>query len=86
MTLMELWVKKKAQDPLVARSASRPTFASLMGYKRSLVDTCKSSNVLIVSTLVVFMFSRCVIGYVFCINKLCNEELSLLHIMTRNCS
>ena len=55
MTLMELWVKKKAQDPLVARPTSRPTFASLMGYKRSLVDTCKSSNVLIVSTLVVFV-------------------------------
>ena len=52
-------MKKNAQDPLVARPASRPTFASLMGYKTSLVDTCKSSNVLIVSTLVVFMFSLC---------------------------
>ena len=57
-------MKKNAQDPLVARPASRPTFASLMGYKTSLVDTCKSSNVLIVSTLVVFMFSLC-FGYVF---------------------
>ena len=59
LALMELLVKKKAQDPLVARPASRPTFALLMGYKRSLVDTCKSSNVLIVSTLVVFMYSLC---------------------------
>ena len=54
----------------------------LMGYKRSLVDTCKSSNVLIVSTLVVFVL----LAMFFCINKLCNEELSLLHIMTRNYS
>ena len=76
MALMELLVKKKAQDPLVARPASRPTFALLMGYRRRLVDTCKSSSVLVASTLVVFMFSLCYC-YVFCINRLCNDELSL---------
>ena len=48
-------MKEKAQDPLAARSTSRPIFASVMGYRRSLVDTCKSSSVLVVSTLVVFM-------------------------------
>ena len=33
-----------------------PTFASLMGHKSSLVDTCKSSRVLVVSPIVAFMF------------------------------
>ena len=50
-------MKEKAQDPLAARSTSRPIFASVMGYRRSLVDTCKSSSVLVVSTLVAFMYS-----------------------------
>ena len=50
-----------------------------MGYRRSLVDTCKSSSVLVVSTLVAFMY----LFLVFAINRLCNDELSLLHIMTR---
>ena len=45
-------MKEKAQDPLAAKSTSRPIFASVMGYRRSLVDTCKSSSVLVVSTLV----------------------------------
>ena len=40
-------MKEKAQYPLAARSTSRPIFAPVMGYK-SLVDTCKSSSVLIV--------------------------------------
>ena len=44
------------EDPLAARSTSRLVFASVMGYKRSLVDTCKSSSVLVVSTLVAFMY------------------------------
>ena len=34
---------------------------------------------LVVSTLVIFMFSLC-----FCITRLCNDVLSLLHIMTNN--
>ena len=72
-------MKEKAQDPLAARSTSRPIFASVMGYRRSLADTYKSSSVLVVSTLVVFMCLCCV----FVINRLCNDELSLLHIMTR---
>ena len=33
-----------------------PTFASPKGYKSSLVDSCKSSSVLLVSPLVAFMF------------------------------
>ena len=33
-----------------------PTFASLMGHKSSLVDTCKSSRVLVVSPTVAFVF------------------------------
>ena len=45
-------MKEKAQDPLVTRSTSRPIFTSVMGYRRSLVDTCKSSTVLVMSTLV----------------------------------
>ena len=53
---MELLVKENAQDPLAARSTSRPICASGMGYRRSLVDTCKSSSVLVVSTLVAFMY------------------------------
>ena len=61
---------------------SRPIFASVMGYRRSLVDTCKSSSVLVVSTLVAFMYLLC-FCLVFAINRLCNDELSLLHIMTR---
>ena len=75
-------MKEKAQDPLTARSTSRPIFASVMGYRRSLVDTCKSSSVLVVSTLVAFMYLLC-FCLVFAINRLCNDELSLLHIMTR---
>ena len=74
-------MKEKAQDPLAARSTSRPIFASVMGYRRSLVDTCKSSSVLVVSTLVAFMYLLC-FCLVFAINRLCNDELSLLHIMT----
>ena len=74
-------MKEKAQDPLAARSTSRPIFASVMGYsyRRSLVDTCKSSSVLVVSTLVAFMC----FCHVFAINRLCDDESSLLHIMTR---
>ena len=72
-------MKEKAQDPLAARSTSRPIFASVMGYRRSLVDTCESSSV---STLVAFMYLLC-FCLVFAINRLCNDELSLLHIMTR---
>ena len=34
-----------------------PTFASPKGYKSSLVDSCKSSSVLLVSPLVAFMLS-----------------------------
>ena len=71
-------MKEKAQDPLAARSTSRPIFASVMGYRRSLVDT----SVLVVSTLVAFMYLLC-FCLVFAINRLCNDELSLLHIMTR---
>ena len=71
-------MKEKAQDPLAARSTSRPIFASVMGYRRSLVDT---SSVLVVSTLVAFMYLLC-FCLVFAINRLCNDELSLLHIMT----
>ena len=72
-------MKEKAQDPLAARSTSRPIFASVMGYRRSLVDTCKSSSLLVVSTLVAFMYLLC-----FCYQTdYCNDELSLLHIMTR---
>ena len=52
-------MKEKAQDPLAARSTSRPIFASVMGYRRSLVDTCKNSSVLVVSTLVAFMYLLC---------------------------
>ena len=74
-------MKEKAQDPLVARSTSRPIFASVMGYKRGLVDTCKSSSVLVVSTLVAFMYLLC-FCLVFAINRLCSDELSLLHNMT----
>ena len=74
-------MKEKAQDPLAARSTSRPIFASVMGYRRSLVDTCKSSSVFVVSTLVAFMYLLC-FCLVFAINRLCNDELSLLHIMT----
>ena len=71
-------MKKKAQDPLVARPTSRPTFALLMGYRRRLLDTCKSSSVLVVSTFVAFIFSLFLLStdYVY------NDELSLLHIMT----
>ena len=79
---MKLLVKEKAQDPLTARATSRPIFACVMGYRRSLVDTCKSSSVLVVSTLVAFMYLLC-FCLVFAINRLCNDELSLLHIMTR---
>ena len=44
LDLMELLVKEKAQDPLVAdQLTSRPIFASVMGYRRNLVDTCKST-------------------------------------------
>ena len=84
LDLMELLVKEKAQDPLAARSTSRPIFASVIGYRRSLVDTCKSSsvlNMLVVSTVVAFMYLLC-FCLVFAINRLCNDELSLLHIMT----
>ena len=69
---MELLGKEKAQDPLAARSTSRPMFASVMGYrskKLSLVDTCKSSSVLVVSTLVAFMHLLC-FCLVFAINRL----------------
>ena len=76
-------MKEKAQDPLPARSTSRPIFASVMGYRRSLVDTCKNSSVLVVSTLVAFMYLLC-FCLVFAINRLCNDELSLLHIMTHD--
>ena len=41
-------MKEKAQGSLVARLTSRPIFASVMGYRRCLVDTCKSSSVLVV--------------------------------------
>ena len=77
-------MKEKAQDPLAARSTSRPIFVYVMGYRRSLADTCKlkSSSVLVVSTLVAFMYLLC-FCLVFVINRLCNDELSLLHIMTR---
>ena len=30
-------------------SSSRPIFASVMGYRRSLVDSCKCSSMLVVS-------------------------------------
>ena len=76
-------MKEKAQDPLAARLTSRPIFASVMGYRRSLVDTCKSSSVLVVSTLVAFMYLLC-FCLVFAINRLCNDELLLLHIMTHD--
>ena len=66
-------MKEKAQDPLAARSTSRPIFASVMDYRRSLVDTCKSSSVLVVSTLVAFMHLLC-FCLVFAINRLCNDE------------
>ena len=69
-------MNEKAQDPLVARSTSRSIFVFVMGYRRSLVDTCKSSSVLVMSTLVAFMYSLCVCC-VFAINRLCNDELSL---------
>ena len=45
-------MKEKAQDPLAARSTSRQILASVMGYRRSLVDTCKSSSVLVVSLVI----------------------------------
>ena len=64
-------MKEKAQDPLAARSTSRPIFASVMGY-RSLVDTGKNSSVLVVSTLVAFMYLLCFCS-VFGINRLCND-------------
>ena len=65
-------MKEKAQDPLAARSTSRPIFASVMGHRRSLVDTCKSSSVLVVS----YSCSLHVFVCVFAINRLCNDELS----------
>ena len=66
-------MNKKAQDPLVARPASRPTFASLMGYKRSLVDTCKSSNVLVSFHVFVVLLAISV-----------GLKYQSLHIMTHN--
>ena len=78
---MELLVKEKAQDPLAARSTwPRPIFASVMGYRRSLVDTksCKSSSVLVVSTLVAFMYLLC-FCLVFAINRLFSEQSELTH-------
>ena len=48
--------EKESPRPLVARSASRPTFASLMGYKRSLVDTCKSSSFHVFVVLLAIFF------------------------------
>ena len=49
---------EKVQDPLVARSTSRPIFASVIGYRRSSVDTIVRVVVcwLVVSTLVAFMY------------------------------
>ena len=73
--------RESPRPPGCARSTSRPIFASVMGYRRSLVDTCESSSVLVVSTLVAFMYLLC-FCHVFVINRLCNDELSLLHIMT----
>ena len=73
------------EKPKASRSTSRPIFASVMGYRRNLIDTCKSSSVLVVSTLVAFMYLLC-FCHVFGINRLCNDELShtVIHIMTHN--
>ena len=70
-------MKEKAQDPLVARQTD---FCLSDGLQKN--DTCKSSSVLVVSTLVAFMFSLC-----FCCvsaNRLFNDKLSLLHIIAHN--
>ena len=65
-TLLYFFIKKeppfhnpRSAPALVARSTSRPIFASVMGYRRSLVDTCKNSSVLVVSTLVFVVFLPC---------------------------
>ena len=72
-------MKEKAQDPPGGQINLQADFCLCNG---SLVDTCKSSSVLVVSTLVAFMYLLC-FCLVFAINRLCNNELSLLHIMTR---
>ena len=51
-----------------------PTFASLMGHKSSLVDTCKSSRVLVVFPIVAFMSLLS--------TDIVKSQKSLLHIMT----
>ena len=45
--LVEPWKKEKVQDPDWRTIVMLQTFASPKGYKSSLVDSCKSSNVLL---------------------------------------
>ena len=48
-------MKEQVQDLDRQAIVMLPTFASLLGHKNSLVDTCKSSRVLAVSPIVAFM-------------------------------
>ena len=51
--------ERESPRPELTEHCLLPTFASPKGYKSSLVDSCKSSSVLLVSPLVAFMFSLC---------------------------
>ena len=48
-------MKEQVQDPDWQAIVKLLTFASLMGHKSNLVDTCKSSRVLVVSPIATFM-------------------------------
>ena len=48
--------ERESPRPELTEHCLLPTFASPKGYKSSLVDSCKSSSVLLVSPLVAFMF------------------------------
>ena len=48
--------ERESPRPRLMDHCMLPTFASPKGYKSSLVDSCKSSSVLLVSPLVAFMF------------------------------
>ena len=48
--------ERESPRPGLTDHCMLPTFASPKGYKSSLVDSCNSSSVLLVSPLVAFMF------------------------------
>ena len=72
--------ERKSPRPGLTDHCYATTFASPKGYKSSLVDSCKSSSVLLVSPLVAYMFKL----YVFLLSTdyVNNQNIIITHCDT----